>query len=438
MKLNVLSLAYEKTMDRINGQKEGFKLLAKNTLSWILCAKNPLTTTELQHALAVEINEPELDEDNLPQVEDMVSVCAGLVTVDEESNIIRLVHYTTQEYFERTQSHWFPDVETNITMTCITYLSFDIFERGFCQTDDEFKDLLQSNPFFEYAARNWGHHARKCSTLGQVLSHAIVGFLQSEAKVAISGQGLLARKGFSYDFQYIPRQITGLHLAAYFGVSTVVQVLLAQGAEIEAKDSDYQTPLFWAAKYGHEAIVKLLLEIEKIDVNSQNIRCETPLFRAARYGHEAVVRFLLKTENIDVNSRNIRRQTPLSMAARYGHEAIVRLLLETEKVDVDLRNKWGETPLSNAARLGYEAIVRLLLETEKVDVDSRDKWDETPLLRAAKYGHEVVVKLLLETEKVDVDSKDKLGHTALFWADGGDETIVKLLLEHGAKFESVS
>ena len=46
---------------------------------------------------------PKLDEENLPEIEDMVSVCAGLVTIDEESNIIRLVHYTTQEYFERTQ-----------------------------------------------------------------------------------------------------------------------------------------------------------------------------------------------------------------------------------------------------------------------------------------------------------------------------------------------
>jgi hypothetical protein len=66
---------------------------------WITCAKRSLTTAELQHALAVEIGEPKLDEDNLLEIEDMVSMCAGLVTVDEESKIIRLVHYTTQEYF---------------------------------------------------------------------------------------------------------------------------------------------------------------------------------------------------------------------------------------------------------------------------------------------------------------------------------------------------
>ena len=94
-KLEVLSMAYEQVMERVNGQKEGFQLLANKVLSWITCAKRPLTTIELQHAIAVEIDEAELDEDNLPGIEDMVTVCAGLVAIDKESDIIRLVHYTT-------------------------------------------------------------------------------------------------------------------------------------------------------------------------------------------------------------------------------------------------------------------------------------------------------------------------------------------------------
>jgi hypothetical protein len=75
-------------MQRIEKQDMDSQQLAKDVLSWIVCAKRPLTTSELQHALAVEASDDELDEDNLPLVEDMVSVCAGLVTVDEESGII--------------------------------------------------------------------------------------------------------------------------------------------------------------------------------------------------------------------------------------------------------------------------------------------------------------------------------------------------------------
>lgn len=120
-----LDRAYKEAMERIEGQKKGFQTLAKRVLSWVTCAKRPLTIFELQHALAVVVGELELDEENLPEIEDMVSVCAGLITVDEEKNIIRLIHYTTQEYFERTHISWFPNAQTNVAMACVTYLSFD-------------------------------------------------------------------------------------------------------------------------------------------------------------------------------------------------------------------------------------------------------------------------------------------------------------------------
>ena len=104
-------------MERIDGQKPSFRQIAKKVLSWITCAQRPLTTSELQHALAVVLGDSKLDEDNLERTERIVSVCAGLVTIDEGSGIIRLVHYTTQEYFERTQKHWFPNAESEITTT---------------------------------------------------------------------------------------------------------------------------------------------------------------------------------------------------------------------------------------------------------------------------------------------------------------------------------
>lgn len=89
-------------MSRIQGQVPSSRDLAEQTLVWITRAKRPLSVLELQHALAMELGSSDLDEDNISQVTDILSVCTGLVTVDEESNIIRLVHYTTQEHFERT------------------------------------------------------------------------------------------------------------------------------------------------------------------------------------------------------------------------------------------------------------------------------------------------------------------------------------------------
>jgi hypothetical protein len=188
-KSKALELAYRQTMERIEGQEAGFQELAIQVLLWITCAKRPLSTLELRHALAVEIGQCELDQENLPEAEDMVSVCAGLVTVDEESDVIRLVHYTTQEYFERTQTSWFPDAQTIVTRTCVTYISFDAFESGFCLTDEEFEERLRLNPFYDYAARNWGHHARATSTQAEQL---ILDFLNSKANVTGSGQAMMA------------------------------------------------------------------------------------------------------------------------------------------------------------------------------------------------------------------------------------------------------
>jgi hypothetical protein len=143
-KIEALDQAYEHAMERLQGQTLGFRLLAEKVLSWITCAKRQLTTSELRHALAVEVGKPELDDENFPQVESMVSVCVGLVTADEESGVIRLVHYTAQEYFERTQEDWFPNAEESITTSCVTYLSFGTFDGGASSTDEELDERRQS------------------------------------------------------------------------------------------------------------------------------------------------------------------------------------------------------------------------------------------------------------------------------------------------------
>jgi len=143
-----LDETYDQAMKRIEAQEEGYRGLAKQVLAWVTHAKRALYTAEVQHALAVKVGMAELDEDYLPDVETLGSVCAGLVTIDKESDVIRLVHYTTQEYFKRTQNDLFPRAESEITTTCVTYLSFNVFKSGFCQTDDEFEKRLQSVSWF--------------------------------------------------------------------------------------------------------------------------------------------------------------------------------------------------------------------------------------------------------------------------------------------------
>jgi ankyrin repeat protein len=416
-------------MERINGQVKDQEELAKQVLSWITCTNRQLTTTELQHALGVEVGESELDEENFSQIEDIVSVCTGLVTIDEESGIIRLVHYTTQEYFERTQSQWFPDAQINITTICATYLSFNKFQSGICQDDKEFEQRLQINKLYDYAAHNWGHHAREAS----ITCQGVLEFLKKQAQVEASSQALIAVKQWSRQTGYsqqFPKQMTGLHLTAYFGVDEAVIDLLG-GNSPDSKDTHSRTPLSWAAERGHEGVVTLLLATEKADADSKDSDGRTPLSWAAGSGHEAVVTLLLATEKVDADSKDRWGRTPLSWAAKRGHEAVVQLLLATEKVDADLKDLWSRTPLWWAAKSGHEGVVTLLLATGQVDVDSKDsKYRQTPLSWAAKRGHEGVVQLLLNNN-ADISVENNSRWTALqLAAFSRHEGVERLLLTH--------
>lgn len=72
---------------------------------------------ELWHVLAIEEDNTAFDKESTPDIEDIVSACVGLLTVDEKSGIIRLVHRTTREYFESCQKMWFPDAELTLVKT---------------------------------------------------------------------------------------------------------------------------------------------------------------------------------------------------------------------------------------------------------------------------------------------------------------------------------
>jgi ankyrin repeat protein len=66
-----------------------------------------------------------------------------------------------------------------------------------------------------------------------------------------------------------------------------------------------------------------------------------PLFRTALNGHEAVVKQLLTIRRMYVDSKDPDGRTPLWWATSGGHGAVVSLLLETEIVDTDSKDSDG-------------------------------------------------------------------------------------------------
>lgn len=92
-------------MKRIEGQLQDEEVLAKQVLSWITCAKRPLSTSELEHAIAVKPGISKLDIDDICPVGDMVSVCAGLVTVDAKGGICLIQIRRRSATSPRCRSH---------------------------------------------------------------------------------------------------------------------------------------------------------------------------------------------------------------------------------------------------------------------------------------------------------------------------------------------
>lgn len=437
-KLQVLSQAYELSLERINGQRPGLRELAHRVLSWITCAKRPLTITELQHALAVEIGASHLDEEALTQVERMVSVCAGLVTVDEESDIIRLVHYTTQEYFDRTRSNWFPDSEADISSACITYLSFETFAAGVCMTDQDLKKRFQLHPLYSYAARYWGSHASKASVKRNSL---VTGFLQSKAKVLACAQAMMVGQPYSGATRYSQRkskQVTGLHLAAYFGLRDAIGRLIDSGQLPDEKDSYGQTPLSYASERGQESPVKFLLETSAVEIHRADEDGRSPLSYAAEGGHAAVARLLLDASGCGADDCDVDGRTPLSYAAAQGHAAVVRLLSPITSVDADLCHQFQRTPLSFASEKGHERVVEIILRYRGSLINHADVDRRTPLSYCAQKGHDGVVKLLLENGSIDPDFRDRESRSPLSYAaeEGHIVIVENLLIKHGVNADS--
>ena len=428
-----LDKTYNNAMARIQGQVQEHSKLALSALSWISNALRPLQVDELQHALAVQRGDPKLDQEAVKDEVLIISVSAGLVTLDGQSRTIRLVHFTVEEYFRETGQKWFPDAHSQIAETCLTYLSFDTFETGRCRSDRELEDRLEKSCFLDYAARNWGHHAYKAYSTERLTTseNLALEFLRNKHQLSCSSQVMFMPDSRFWNYsQDLPDRVSGIHLTAWFGLISITKKLLEGKVVVDSEDSNLQTPLSHAAENGCDEVVRLLLERQDVKADSQDELDRTPLSHAAENGCDEVVRLLLERQNVKADSQDYNGQTPLLYAALSGHENIVKLLLDSNDVIADSQDLAGRTPLSYAAINGYDKVVRLLLDREDVAADSEDFVRRTPLSYAAENGYETIVTLLLDREDVAADSKDFNRRTPLLYAARtGYYKVVKLLLD---------
>ena len=371
----------------------------------------------------------------------MISICAGLVTVDQDSQIIRLVHYTLQEYFERRGTFWFPDAQSEIADACVTYLSFDTFGAGACHTNEEFEKRIWEYPLYEYASGYWGHHAHTATIDA---AENVMKFLRDDVKVASANQTMTVTRGVcAYtnsgslyellsghqsthekntdmlpnplrDFSKLPysqgyaENVKGIHIAAGFGLTSAVRALLKEGQNPDIADSQNCSPLHWAVRYGHEDMVELLLSKTGVDCNRKHHDFDaTPLSLAVYYRHEGCIRALLANEAVEPNTHEPFGDSLLSHAAHEGNQSLVKLLLSNPRTNPNFRDKHGTTPILEAISANNLDMAKLLLADKRTNAVSSD-----PLRVAITYHRHSMIDFFL-TENEIKPQLEKLKHKTI-------------------------
>jgi hypothetical protein len=256
-----LKALYLNALGRIDQQAPQRAKLAKRILLWLSYTKRPLTSLELQHALAIERGKSIFEKENMAQTSTMVAVCLGLVVVDHETDTIRLVHSTVQEFIKSLSHESVSDGDAIIAETCLTYLCYDHFETLPSSNIKNSKYNSLAYPFISYASVNWPRHIDRNSE--QSLSPAILKLLRN--KILISSASMEAwRCGREIDSPKLSayhRNRSGLHVAARYNFPHIIQLLLQEGQYIEEKDEYGWTPLMEAVHFDNTSLFEPLIKL---------------------------------------------------------------------------------------------------------------------------------------------------------------------------------
>jgi ankyrin repeat protein len=236
---------------------------------------------------------------------------------------------------------------------------------------------------------------------------------------------------------------TPLDMAVADGFQAVVEVLLANKADVNAQERSGKTPLYLAAQRGDPEIVSLLLD-QKSDVNLADGAGSTPLFAAVTAKHPEIVKSLIAA-GAQVNLKDDTGRTPLSYAAENDSPEILKMLLAAK---ADPNGGTFESPLLAASLKQNTAAAELLLgagadpnAVTKINVMGmgyslavmNHEDHLTPLWLAVSLDQFPMVQLLL---KFKADPNDlQTDENSLLFDALSDTNILQALLDAGAKVD---
>ena len=398
-----------------------YRMIATQTLMWILYAIRPLHTSELLPALRTQVSSTIIAADfssptsllDGPLESTIFSYLHGLIEIDDDG-LIQFTHQSVREFLLAgvSRHQWVrkcKDVQLAhelLTQVSVQHLvGIDGMEISLASLSGDWSSgVAQAHhcPFCGYASVYWIEHYREA----EPRSIYLPGFVHS----SLLNVPLLKRKSSESDSSLLDYLLS---LCASAGLTKLARVYLDMGVNSDGSIlAEGWSPLDLATVHGHVAIVRMLLE-EGFSVDQ---RCrshgQTPLMIAVLCGNVEITQDLLQY-GASVDARNSLGETPLHLAVIGGNAKCVETLLYAGAQTVAKVPLTNETPLHLATQMGYTSICQLLLGGTRNDITIRNGEigaDNCPIFRKSD-GHSPLQENRAGTT-ADIHSSAKLPKNA--------------------------
>ena len=219
--------------------------------------------------------------------------------------------------------------------------------------------------------------------------------------------------------------------AAKAGDEQSVSKLLDEGTEITSSIEHGINGLHYAAKAGHEGVVRTFLKYG-IDVNirPRTARCCTALIYAAEEGHLATVRVLLNHGADPTIRNNIHQHSAIIWAANKGLVTVVAELLPHVTWNEDWDDQMNIAFLEMAKANNYKNIFEMFVNWLKIKMTQEEL--DKKMITASIRGKEGLVNGLLHAG-ANLEARDDSGLNGLNLAiNAGHLEVVKIFLNHAS------
>ncbi|KAM6503799.1 hypothetical protein JOM56_000742 [Amanita muscaria] len=379
-----LETTYDQILDGIHPTNE---LHAVRLLYWLVFAIEPLEIEELAIVVQIDVEKNGLNvKERLGSPTEILKICSSLVALSEDRTV-KLAHASVKEYFlkepRKIGTRIIDPGDGDLVMAkhCLAYLHHPR------ETEEE--QYWKTCTLPGYCGKLWHRHVLACKNEAAVKSQILMAC--DAESIAFENWKSWGCKGWN-EYRHYPE--TPLEHAAVSGLLETVKwlikgIILKQGGNVNAQ-SEYGNVIQAAASVHAKDIVELLLD-NGADVNAQGGCYGNPLQVASSRGDKDIVELLLD-KGADVNAQSGEYGNALQTASYRGRKDIVELLLD-KGADVNAQGgKYGNA-LQAASLKGKKDIVELLLD-KGADVNAQGGYYGNALQAASKRAHMDIVELL--------------------------------------------